>query len=98
LHRRQTGQNPAAGPGRLELADLAPFPGAGIERDAEGWIAMRSRDTSRNPSGGDDELVAFKAWHPNDSTLRITGKALVDGSQARIDLISILRNAVFFPY
>jgi hypothetical protein len=33
---------------------------------------MRSRDTSRNISGGDDEVVAFKAWYPNDGTLRST--------------------------
>lgn len=79
------------GPWRLEIPDLAEFPAAEITREPDGWIAMRSRNPVRNLSGGEDEYIAFKAWYPDDTTLRITGRALVDGAQAKLEMVSILR-------
>jgi hypothetical protein len=78
------------GPWPLHVSDLTAFPAAEIVREQEGWIAMRSRDAARNISGGKDEYIAFKAWYPNDTTLRISGRAVVDGSRANLDLVSTL--------
>lgn len=97
MGRRQAGISPTSETARLEISDLAAFPGAGIERDREGWIELQGWDRSHNLSGAEDEVLAFKAWYPNDSTLRITGRAVVNGSQARIELVSTLRISVF-PY
>jgi hypothetical protein len=80
-----------AGPWPLKISDLSAFPAAEISREADGWIAMRSRDTLLNLSGGKNEYIAFKAWYPNDTTLRISGRALVDGSRATLELVSTLR-------
>jgi hypothetical protein len=83
--------NRYAGPWPLNISDLSAFPGAEITREADGWVAMRSRDTLLNFSGGKNEYLAFKAWYPNDTTLRISGRALVDGSRATLELVSTLR-------
>lgn len=78
------------GPWPLEVRDLTAFPGARISIDKDGWAVMRSASPGQNVSGGDEEELAFKAWYPNDSTLRVTGKAVVDGSQARIEVMANL--------
>lgn len=80
-----------AGPWPLSAKDLSAFPGAKIAIDRDGWAVMRSTQPGTNVSGGDDEELAFKAWYSDDSTLRVTGRARVDGSQARIEVISSLR-------
>lgn len=78
------------GPWPLSISDMEPFPGAEIFKEADGWIAMRSRDSLANFSGGKNEYLAFKAWYPNDSTLRISGRASVDGSTAALELVNSL--------
>ena len=78
------------GPWPLAAGDLTPFPGARITIDRDGWAVMRSATPDRNVSGGDEEELAFKAWYPDDSTLRVTGKAVVDGSQGRIEVMATL--------
>lgn len=78
------------GPWPLDPRDLTPFPGARISIDKDGWAVMRGASPDQNVSGGDREELSFKAWYPNDSTLRLTGKAVVDGSQARIEVMANL--------
>lgn len=80
-----------AGPWPLTARDLTPFPGATISVDRDGWAVMRSTAPAANISGGDEEELAFKAWFVDDSTLRVTGRAKVDGSQARLEVMSTLR-------
>jgi type II secretory pathway pseudopilin PulG len=79
------------GPWPLAARDLTPFPDAQISLDDDGWAVMRSTVHGRNLSAGNDEELAFKAWYPNDTTLRVTGRARVDGSQAHIEVMSILK-------
>ena len=49
---------------------------------------MHITASDKTISGGKDELLAFKAWYPNDTTMRMTGRALVDGSEARLEMES----------
>lgn len=48
-------------------------------------------DPSKSEHGGGAENLAFKVWYPDDSTLRITGKADVDGATAQLDMVSNLK-------
>lgn len=91
------GSDRYTGPWRISAGDLVPFPGALISIDKDGWVNMRSTAPGRNISGGDDELLAFKAWYPDDSTLRVTGKSRVDGSQAQIEVVANLRQTPLPP-
>jgi hypothetical protein len=79
------------GPWPVTAADLIPFPGSRVSIDRDGWAVMRSTAPDLNLSSGDDEELAFKAWYPDDSTLRVTGRASVDGSQASIEVMAVLR-------
>jgi hypothetical protein len=95
-YARRSGKSAAtdsAGPWPLSASDLTPFPGATIALGADGWMTLRSRAQSQGVSAGKDELLSFKAWYPNDSTMRITGRAVVDGSEAELELLSTIRLA-----
>lgn len=83
----------SAGPWPLAASDLTPFPGATISLGADGWMTMRNRSPEQAISSGKDELLSFKAWYPNDSTLRITGRSVVDGSKAEMEMQSVIRLA-----
>jgi len=85
------GSDRYSGPWPLAATDLVPLPGSSISIDGDGWAMMRSTSPSLNISSGDDEELAFKAWYPDDSTLRVTGRARVDGSQASIEVMAVLR-------
>ena len=87
------GSDQYTGPWPLDARQLTGFPGAGISIDRDGWAVMRNASPARNISGGDEEVLSFKAWYPNDTTLRVTGKAVVDGSQARIEVTATLRQS-----
>ena len=76
----------AIAPWPLQTSDFTAFPGAEIGVDKDGWIFMHGTSADKTISGGKDELLAFKAWYPNDTTMRMTGRALVDGSQAQLEL------------
>jgi hypothetical protein len=82
----QAAENAAIGPWPLHASDFTGFPGAEIGMDHDGWMFMRGRSADKTISGGNDELLSFKAWYPNDTTMRMTGRALVDGSQAQLEL------------
>ena len=43
-------------------------------------------------SNSKKEILSFKVWYPDDSTLRIQGRGEVDGSTADVDLMSHLRD------
>lgn len=85
------GSDRYTGPWPLAASDLVAFPGASVSLDKDGWAVMRNGAADRNVSGGDEEELSFKAWYPDDSTLRVTGRARVDGHQARIEVMSALR-------
>jgi hypothetical protein len=83
----------AFGPWPLQTSDFTAFPGAEIGVDKDGWIFMHGTSAEKTISGGKDELLAFKAWYPNDTIMRMTGRALVDGSQAQLELEAHLRKS-----
>jgi Tfp pilus assembly protein PilX len=75
----------------FQKSDLAEFPQAQMGMDQDGWMFKTTTSPEMGVSGGKNETLAFKVWYPNDSTLRISGKALVDGSTAELDLVSDLK-------
>ena len=79
------------GPWPLQASDFTAFPEAKIGVDQDGWVSMRVKSAGKTLSGGEDELLSFKAWYPNDTTMRMTGRAVVDGSQAQLELETVLR-------
>jgi hypothetical protein len=85
LHGREA-MEAAIGPWPLRTSDFTGFPGSEIGLDDDGWVVMRGTSADKTISGGKDERLSFKAWYPNDSTMRMTGRALVDGSQAQLEL------------
>ena len=89
----QAAMKSAIGPWPLQTSDFTAFPGAEIGVDKDGWIYMHGRSADKTISGGKDELLSFKAWYPNDTIMRMTGRALVDGSQAQLELETHLRKA-----
>lgn len=89
----QAAQEAATGPWPLRTSDFTGFPGMEIGVNDEGWIFMHGRSADRTISGGKDELLSFKAWYPDDTTMRMTGRALVDGSQAQLELEAHLGKA-----
>jgi hypothetical protein len=82
---------------KLVIGDLANFPGAKMGIDNDGWFYKKTSSASESISGGKQETISFKAWYPNDSTLRVTGKSTVDGSSAELNLISNLKE-VAIPF
>jgi hypothetical protein len=82
----QAAMKAAIGPWPLQSSDFTGFPDAEIGVDGNGWIFMHGTSADKTVSGGNDERLSFKAWYPNDSTMRMTGRALVDGSQAQLEL------------
>jgi len=81
-----TNRDSETGPWPLLASDFTGFAGSEIGMDKDGWIFMHGTSADKSITGGKDERLAFKAWYPNDTTLRMTGRALVDGSVAQLEL------------
>ena len=56
-------------------------------------MEMKINSVDGGFSGGGVETISFKAWYPDDSTLRITGRGMVKGTQAELELRSELKPA-----
>jgi hypothetical protein len=82
---------------KFNPSDLAEFPDAKMGVDENGWIFKTTTTAESGISGGGRETLAFKVWYPDDTTLCITGKAVVDGSTAQLDLVSDLQE-VLVPF
>ncbi len=72
------------GGGRLDASALATPKGIKARLGEDGWIIADFQGKEATFSGGDQESVAFKVWYPDDKTVRISGKATVDGVTSRI--------------
>ena len=76
---------------KFAQSDLAEFPHAQMGVNDDGWMYKSTNSPEIGISGGSKENLAFKVWYPNDTTLRITGRANVDGVSAELDLVGILK-------
>lgn len=81
-------------PRPLLPAELASPQGIEVSRDQEGWIVAEIKGKEKTYSGGKSEILSFKLWYPNDSTVRITGRAQVDGVPSQINFLSKTRDVL----
>jgi hypothetical protein len=82
-------KNPAA----LHPDELANYAGSQVRLDADGWIVLDAGHAGNTFSRGGNEVLSFKVWYPDSLTMRVTGKAKVEGTVADIDVISRLDSA-----
>lgn len=59
--------------------------------DKNGWIYRATSDPEISISNAKKEILSFKVWYPDDSTMRIQGRGEVNGSTANVDLVSRIR-------
>ncbi|MDB5051871.1 MAG: hypothetical protein JWO30_4942 [Fibrobacteres bacterium] len=90
--KKETSPYPAKSGIRVFRADdLASVPQSETGKTGDGWLFLHTHSRDISVSSGKDEILSFKVWYPDDSTLRITGKASVDGSTSEVELVSTLR-------
>jgi Tfp pilus assembly protein PilX len=80
-----------ANPQKFVPSEMASFPDAKTGRDKQGWIFENTVSAAKSISRGSQETLAFKAWYPDDSTLRITGRGTVNGVSAEMEFISHMK-------
>jgi hypothetical protein len=66
------------------------IPHFSLSAGGQGQLVVRAA-ARHTPWRGKSESLAFKAWYPNDRTLRVTGRVIVDGTTAEMNLLSALR-------
>ncbi len=94
------GEHPISGSAKDEDGAPLHLGGEDVERmygakggiDKDGWIYETVHSRELTVSNAKDELLAFKVWYPDDSTLRVQGRGEVDGSTADVDLVSHIRD------
>jgi hypothetical protein len=59
--------------------------------DKNGWIFRSTSDPEISVSNAKKEILSFKVWYPDDSTMRIQGRGEVNGSTMNVDLVSRIR-------
>lgn len=79
-------------PKQLTPGDVEMLEGAHGGTDDDGWIYQSTSKRELSVSNAAKEILSFKVWYPDDSTLRIQGRGEVDGSSADVDLMSRLRD------
>lgn len=77
---------------KLQSGDVQLMEGAQGGVDKDGWIYQVTTQRELSVSNSKKEILSFKVWYPDDSTLRIQGRGEVDGSTADVDLMSHLRD------
>jgi Tfp pilus assembly protein PilX len=79
---------------RLHTWDVVPiYPGVKILNDAAGWITQQTMDNKLTLTGISDETIMFKIWFPNDSTIRVSGKGIVDGISSQVEMTGTMKYA-----
>ncbi|MDB5102579.1 MAG: hypothetical protein JWP91_268 [Fibrobacteres bacterium] len=76
---------------KLDFSDVEILEGARGGVDKDGWIYQSTSKKELSVSNAGNEILSFKVWYPNDSTLRIQGRGVVDGSASDVDLVSTIR-------
>lgn len=79
-------ENNEVNPRKLHTWDMAGIYGSSVQMDAAGWIYQRTTSPSASLTRSRDETIAFKVWFPNDSTIRVTGRGLVQGVEAQVEM------------
>jgi hypothetical protein len=79
-------------PKQLTPGDVEMLEGAHGGTDKQGWIYQTTTKRELSVSNAEKEILSFKVWYPDDSTLRIQGRGEVDGSTSDVDLMSRLRD------
>lgn len=74
--------------GRLDAAALAAPKGVKPRLGEAGWIVAEIKGKEMTFSGGESETVSFKVWYPDDKTVRISGRATVDGITSKVNFRS----------
>ena len=52
----------------------------------DGWISHTTKSSKKSLTDSDSETMSFKIWYPDSKTLRITGKGVVEGVQAQVEM------------
>jgi hypothetical protein len=92
LHAMSSGEKEEGKPTRLSPDDVDRLEGANGGMDKAGWIYQSTSKRELSVSNAKSEELSFKVWYPDDSTLRIQGRGVVDGATADVDLMSRLRD------
>ena len=91
LHAMSSSDKEEGKPTKLSFDDVKTTEGAHGGVDKNGWIYQSTSSKELSISNAKSEILSFKVWYPDDSTLRIQGRGEVDGSMADVDLMSRLR-------
>jgi Tfp pilus assembly protein PilX len=77
---------------KLHTWDVTPiYEGVTVEIDEEGWISQETISSNLSLTGSSSEYIAFKVWFPNDSTIRVSGKGLVQEIASQIEMTGTLK-------
>lgn len=78
-------------PRKLNEGDIDFLKGAKGGADQNGWMFQSISNRELSVSSAKREVLSFKVWYPDDSTLRIQGRGEVDGASAQVELMSRIR-------
>lgn len=77
---------------KLHTWDVTPlYGGIDVKIDKEGWISQEAKSSGQSLTGSTSEYIAFKVWFPNDSTIRVSGKGLVQEVASQIEMTGTLK-------
>jgi Tfp pilus assembly protein PilX len=79
-------QNGTTNNRKLHSWDLTPIYPGSVKQDQEGWITQETLDNKVSLTGSGEESIAFKVWFPNDSTIRVSGRGMVNGVSAEVEM------------
>lgn len=79
-------QNNEINPRKLHAWDVAGVYGGAAAIDRDGWIFQRTLSPAASLTRSREEVIAFRVWFPNDSTIRVTGRGEVQGVQAQVEM------------
>lgn len=84
------GTTRATGPGSCAAADLGAVPsvyGTGVTLEsATGWLITAPADTADALTGALNERIRVKIWTPHADTIRVVGRASVNGVEQDVQL------------
>jgi Tfp pilus assembly protein PilX len=78
---------------KLHTSDVTPIYGTPVQSDKEGWIYQSTEDKNNSLTGASSESIAFKVWFPTDSTIRISGRGMVQGISSQVEMTGSLKYA-----
>ena len=84
-------QNGISNNRKLHTFDMTPIYPGPVTEDEDGWIHQATLDNKVSLTGSSDEELAFKIWFPNDSTIRVSGKGIVMGVSAEVEMTGNLK-------